>query len=178
MSSGSQKARAPSRNKLFARITFLPSSQLLRNEESKETTLFEACEVRDWSKRLPQGVRCVSARCTSQGNWWIKLVRANAMISRKEVLLQAQPYAIAFRVVGKHATNCVQVISSQLFIFVAARRTTTRSLTIWFPPERIVEGDWVISSVRIEIDAAGISSRIFTKEPTHILIVVSGAIVR
>lgn len=47
-----------------------------------------------------------------------------------EVLLQAQPYAIAFRVVGKHATNCVQIISPQLFVFVAVRRTTTRSPTI------------------------------------------------
>jgi hypothetical protein len=99
------------------------------------------------------------------------------MISRKETLLQAQPYAIAFRIVGKHEANCVQVISPQLFVFVTVRRTTARSLTIWFPPVRIIEGDWTISCVRIEIDAAGISNRIFTKEPTRVLIVVSGAVV-
>jgi hypothetical protein len=72
------------------------------------------------------------------------------MISRKEALLQAQPYAVAFRVVGKREANCVQVISPQLFVFVAVRRTTTRT---WLPSERVAECDWVILCVGIEIDA-------------------------
>lgn len=77
------------------------------------------------------------------------------MISGKEALLQAQPYAIAFRAIGKRATNGVQVISSQLFVFVTVRRTTTtRSLTIRFPPIRIFEGDWIILYISIEVDAA------------------------
>src|SRR5882724_6408888 len=78
MISGSQKAKAPNRNKPFAPIMVFPPSLAPRGkQESEKATYLEACEVRDWPIGLSQSVRRTSAHHASANQRII--VRADSM---------------------------------------------------------------------------------------------------
>ena len=92
-----------------------------------------------------------------------------------EVLLEAEPYAIAFRIVRKQAANDVQVISFHLAILIAICGAAARS---WLPTERVTKIGWVVPTIRIKINSCPESGWIFANEPANVLVVVSGAVIR